>query len=113
MAVCFVTENIKGNGFITSDSDIIWKYVKSFILEPCEVDNTFAVIGKCAVYSVKKHLTDYDKNKAILREFAITWQHAVNDWNLSFYDCIVWQEFFETYGKKYGLIREFHENGIC
>lgn len=28
-------------------------------------------------------------------------------------DLATWGEFFAKYGKRYGLMREFHENGIC
>lgn len=32
---------------------------------------------------------------------------------ISYGESAVIQEFFEKYGKRYGLLREFHENGIC
>lgn len=50
--------------------------------------------------------------KAILREFAIEWQNAFDCFNYSYSDLAEWQAFFEEYGRRYGLIREFRENGI-
>ena len=56
---------------------------------------------------------DYQFRKSALRDFAIEWQRAVGDISMS-YDELAWyEEFFTKYGKRYGLLREFHENGIC
>lgn len=58
-------------------------------------------------------MNNYEKQKEELREEAIEWQ---NDGGEKWY---TWSEieekvnYFETQGKKYGLLREFHENGIC
>ena len=54
----------------------------------------------------------YDGKKAVLRQFAIDWQLAFADFNYTQNELIRWQSFFEEYGKKYGLTREFTENGI-
>ena len=53
-----------------------------------------------------------EEKKNILRDFAIEWQYRFGDFNYSYYELSGWQSFFEEYGKKYGLIREFRENGI-
>ncbi len=50
--------------------------------------------------------------KDILREFAIEWQTRFSEFNYSYYELADWQTFFEEYGKRYGLLREFRENGI-
>lgn len=54
----------------------------------------------------------YQKNKERARQTAIAWQHeSANTWQ-------TWAElaeasaYFETLGKRYGLIKEFRENGI-
>ena len=53
-----------------------------------------------------------NEKKNILRELAIEWQRAFEEQVYGWEDLIEWQAFFETYGKKYGLIKEFTENGI-
>lgn len=65
------------------------------------------------------HPTDsyYDKQsyvyyKRALREFAIEWQYNIQNTDVSYGDMLTWFSFFNKYGKRYGLIREFKENGI-
>ncbi len=58
-----------------------------------------------------KRITWSDK-KEILRDFAIDWQLSFNRFCYSYSELIDYQSFFEEYGKKYGLLREFRENGI-
>ena len=55
---------------------------------------------------------DYKFKKEALREFAIEWQRAQADCVMSWGDVAWYNDFFETYGRKYGLLREFKENGI-
>jgi len=55
----------------------------------------------------------YADKKELLRGFAIEWQNRFPDMIYSWSDVDNWQGFFEEYGKKYGLLREFRENGIC
>jgi hypothetical protein len=52
------------------------------------------------------------EKKSVLRSLAIEWQALFNEQAYSWEDVIEWQAFFEEYGKKYGLIKEFRENGI-
>lgn len=50
--------------------------------------------------------------KAILQNFAVDWsnkKHEVENLETLNY----WSEFFRHYGKRYGLLKEFHENCIC
>lgn len=54
---------------------------------------------------------DYNSRKNALRDFAIDWQYGEFDY--SYTDLADWQGFFTEYGKKFGLLREFHENAIC
>lgn len=54
---------------------------------------------------------DYKHKKDILREVAIEWQSG--DFNYAWDDLINWGNFFEEMGRKYGLLTEFRENGIC
>lgn len=55
----------------------------------------------------------YAEKKAEVRERAIEWQYEFADRTMS------WGEFaeetaeFERLGRRYGLLTEFRENGIC
>lgn len=50
--------------------------------------------------------------KDILRAFAIEWQNKFSEFNYDMETLVEWQGFFEEYGRKYGLLKEFRENGI-
>ena len=54
----------------------------------------------------------YQKNKEKARELAVIWQLQFNDNNYSYEEIADWQFFFEEIGRKYGLLREFRENGV-
>ncbi len=51
--------------------------------------------------------------KEVLRAIAQDWQIHFGEFNYSMMEIVEWTNFFETYGRKYGLLREFRENGIC
>lgn len=55
----------------------------------------------------------FETLKAYLRDFAISWQEGFNSFDYAFSDLAAWSDFFETYGKKYDLLEEFHENGVA
>jgi len=57
----------------------------------------------------------YAKGKERARDKAIEWQYIISDNSIcmSYGELAVWQDLFVTLGKKYGLMREFHENCIC
>lgn len=46
------------------------------------------------------------------RAIAQQWQADFANFNYSYSELAEWQNFFEEYGKKYGLIKEFKENAI-
>lgn len=55
-----------------------------------------------------------EEKKAFARGLAIGWQRMLVD----FYDCtymdfVIAGNYFYKLGKRYGLLREFRENGIC
>lgn len=56
----------------------------------------------------------YREKKAKLREQAIRRQAEFQDkdHNYSYSELADWQAYFEKLGKRYGLTREFKENGI-
>ncbi|MBQ6403335.1 MAG: hypothetical protein IJI27_05465 [Oscillospiraceae bacterium] len=54
----------------------------------------------------------YQKGKARAREEAISWQMEFDGKCLSWYELSIAQSRFEYLGRRFGLIREFRENGI-
>lgn len=52
------------------------------------------------------------KSKDEARQEAIDWQDLASEQSLSYSELAEWQGYFMTLGKKYGLSREFKENGI-
>lgn len=55
---------------------------------------------------------NYQAGKEKARSEAINWQYDTATKPMSWYDCAVWGEYFEKLGRRFGLIREFSENGI-
>lgn len=54
----------------------------------------------------------YYTKKEKARNLAIDWQICAAECDHSGQWCIDWAERFEKIGRKYGLLREFRENGI-
>lgn len=63
------------------------------------------------VWSVKK-LTPYRKKKSLAKQLAADWQQQNINKTHSWRWCCEWYARFEKIAKKYGLTREFRENGI-
>ena len=55
---------------------------------------------------------DYKTRKEEARQEAIEWQLTLDDNNYSYYDLMLWCDYFTKKAKRYGLIKEFKENGI-
>lgn len=53
----------------------------------------------------------YKERQNDLREKAIEWQRSDYEWSYS--QLALWNEYFCENGKRYGLLREFRENCIC
>ena len=54
----------------------------------------------------------YNEKKAKLREEAVKWRHDYSRHCYSYGELTEKQAYFEKEGKKYGLMKEFRENGI-
>lgn len=54
----------------------------------------------------------YQIKKQILRDEAIEWQNNFENKNYSYLELANIEEYFYKQGKKYGLLKEFRENGI-
>ncbi len=57
-------------------------------------------------------MTKYEKGKARARAAAVDWQRIFAEYSYSFYDLYLIAEYFQKLGKRYGLLKEFKENGI-
>ena len=78
-------------------------------------DKTFSPDSEWVVLSTLKSKWTYARKKHEVRELAITTQAFIGEHNvpLSWSDVVEIDAWFEKYGKRYGLLREFRENGIC
>lgn len=57
-------------------------------------------------------MTNYQKRKEAARQEAIDWQIEAAELNLSMEGIAIATTHFEKLGRRYGLLREFRENGI-
>jgi hypothetical protein len=55
----------------------------------------------------------YEERKNNLQDLAINYSHNFGSLSWSYGELAEIGDFFYRNGKKYGLLREFHENGIC
>lgn len=93
------------NDYISFNTATFWEMLISHnLLQTGE--RSFLVTG------CQKWRKTYKQERAILRDFAIDWQYVANLCSYSYLDLAFWGDFFETYGRRYGLLTEFRENGI-
>ena len=57
-------------------------------------------------------MTKYQALKEKAREIAIDWQNKISQKKMYWSDLAIETEKFTKLGRRYGLIREFRENGI-
>lgn len=55
----------------------------------------------------------YGRMKRRIREQAIEWQADFPNHNYSWGEIAYFEDYFRKQGKRYGLLTEFRENGIC
>ncbi len=55
----------------------------------------------------------YKQRKERARETAIEWQHDFDNHSYSWGELAAFGTYFERIGRRYGLLTEFRENGIC
>lgn len=56
---------------------------------------------------------NYQERKASAHDLAVEWSYLVGETNLSYQELTYVSDFFVKVGKRYGLLTEFRENGIC
>ena len=55
----------------------------------------------------------YEKLKENARQKAIDWQADFESHDYSYGEIVTYENYFENLGRRYGLLTEFRENGIC
>ena len=98
---------IGGNPYITTNNDNLFKMIIKYHLSQFDC-KSFAVLSRREFHGRKT----YEDKKVLLQAFAQDWQLKNPEMFYSWQDLSDWGAFFEEYGKKYGLLREFRENGI-
>lgn len=83
--------------------------VRKFELGQVDVE----ILEKEREDKMKNTKTIYARNKAVARQEAIDWQNDFGNHNYSYGELVEFGEHFEKLGRKYGLLKEFRENGIC
>ena len=58
-------------------------------------------------------MSNYQKQKERVRNEAIEWQLDFGNHDYSWGECIWYFNYCEKLGRRYGLLTEFRENGIC
>ena len=95
------------NPYISITNKALFWMIRHYDVE--QIGNkSFRVHG---VLPKERYTKDY--NRDVVRNFAIEWQRSFEKFNYSWGDIADWEDFFRDYGKKYGLLTEFHENCIC
>ena len=57
-------------------------------------------------------MSAYQRAKERARDKAIEWQLDFNNQNYSYGELVYYGNYFERLAKRYGLVKEFKENGI-
>ena len=58
-------------------------------------------------------MSEYERRKEAARSQAVEWSTETSERPMSWAELADWQGFFERPGRRYGLLSEFRENGIC
>ena len=98
------------NPFITINNKALFEMFCNYDTVQ-EMEQGFYVIGARQTNGNRYKLTYQDK-KNIARATAQSWQDSFSCFCYSWDDLANWANFFEYIGEKFGLIKEFRENGI-
>lgn len=82
-----------------------WDEIHDFFFSPCYDDKY--------VIPLQVRGKTYAERKADLREQALEVSNVFPVLALSWWEVSEIGDFFERNGRRYGLLREFQENGIC
>ena len=84
----------------------------SAILEPSENDTTH-VLPASRRKAAFMGRTAYRRRQEQIRSEAIAWQTEFADKSWSMDEIVEQQAYFHRLGRRFGLLREFHENAVC
>lgn len=73
----------------------------------------YTVLFFCDMSKKRALGKDRATKKEVARAFACIWQDVTTHYQPSYYELALVGDYFATLGRKYGLLREFRENGIC
>ena len=76
------------------------------------------IVSAFSIWRIRKRkeiliMSKYQEQKERVRNEAIEWQLDFGNNNYSWGECIWYFNYFEKLGRRYGLLTEFRENGIC
>ncbi len=57
-------------------------------------------------------MNEYQRRKAGARCRAVMWQLEFEKYNYSYSELAAWGDYFARLGRRFGLLREFRENGF-
>ena len=83
--------------------------VRKFELGQVDVE----ILEKEREDKMKNTKITYETKKEMARQEAIDWQNDFGNHNYSYGELAEFGEHFEKLGRRYGLLKEFRENGIC
>ena len=58
-------------------------------------------------------MNSYKRNKERVRQMAIDWQAEFSENSYTWAELADYSDLFTRLGRRWGLLREFRENGIC
>lgn len=96
------------NPYIATTYNKVFDMLKKYEYKQIDTD-TFMIYGKA-----KRNFKNscYDYKKATIEDIAKQWQYDFYKFNYFTSELIDWQSFFYKFGKRFGLLSDFRENGI-
>lgn len=58
-------------------------------------------------------MASYKEAKEAVRRAAFKWKAEIADRPMSYEEIGLWYAYWHKVGRRYGLLSEFHKNGIC
>lgn len=97
---------VYSNPYIAKTKQALFKMIVKYELETIG-ENSYLVVSE------RPKKASYRETKEILKEFAQEWSLNFNEYRYNYEELAFYGDFFQTYGKRYGLLQEFKENAIC
>jgi len=99
---------IKSNPYIATTNRTLFKMIYKY--ELTQYDCKSFVVESLKIHPLG--LSRYEDRRETLSDFAKAWQNKSGEMLYDWSSLADWGAFFSEYGKKYGLLREFRNNGI-